>query len=165
MKKLYMKQKIMSLRGKFMVMDEQQNDVYTIEGSFMQIPKSYTIFNTKRDEVAVISKKVFSWLPKFFVEVDGREVLTIKKDFTFFKASYSIDAAGIDVRGNWWDMNFEVYQNGEVIGQVSKKWLSWGDSYEVQVLNEDMEAIIIAIVVAIDCVKADQATAANSASV
>lgn len=165
MKKLYVKQKIMSLRGKFTVMDEKQNDVYTVEGSFMQIPKTYSIFNVKHDEVAVISKKLFSWLPKFFVNVDGSEVLTIKKDFTLFKQSYSIEAAGIDVTGNWWDMNFEVYRNGEVIGQVRKKWLSWGDSYEVQVLNEDMEIIIISIVIAIDCVKADQATAANSASI
>ena len=118
--------------------------------------------NTTRDEVAVITKKVFSLLPKFFVEMNGREILTITKEFSFFKARYSIDAAGIEVRGNWWDMNFEVLQHGEVIGQVSKEWLSWGDSYKVQILNEEMEAIVISLVVAIDCVKADQA---NSASV
>ena len=96
------------------------------------------------------------------MEVEGREVLTIKKDFTFFKASYSIDAAGIEVQGNWWDMNFEVYKDGQVIGSVHKKWLSWGDSYEIQVIDEEYEKIIIAIVLAIDCVKADQAAAANA---
>lgn len=164
MKNLYIKQKVMSLRGRFTVTDDVQNDVYYVEGSFMKIPKTFSVFNTNRDEVATITKKVFSWLPKFFVEVDGREVLTIKKDFTFFKASYTIDAVGIDVKGNWWDMNFEVYQKGEVIGRVRKKWLTWGDTYEVQILNDDYEKIIIAIVVAIDCVKADQAAAANAAT-
>lgn len=162
MKVLYIKQKVMSLSGKFIVKDAQENDVYYVEGSFMQVPKTYTIMNTTRDEVAVITKKVFSLLPKFFVEMNGREILTITKEFSFFKARYSIDAAGIEVRGNWWDMNFEVLQHGEVIGQVSKEWLSWGDSYKVQILNEEMEAIVISLVVAIDCVKADQA---NSASV
>ncbi|MFJ8236432.1 LURP-one-related/scramblase family protein [Ureibacillus sp. NPDC094379] len=161
MKQLYIKQKVFSLSGKFTVKDQQEKDVYYVEGSFMQIPKTYSIMNTTRDEVALITKKMFSLLPKFFVEVNGREVLTIKKEFSFFKARYTIDAAGIEVQGNWWDMNFQVYQNGEIIGQVSKEWFTWGDSYKVQILNDEMEAIIIALVVAIDCVKADQAASSS----
>ncbi|MGB2992674.1 MAG: LURP-one-related family protein, partial [Paenisporosarcina sp.] len=94
-----------------------------------------------------------------FVEVNGQEVLTIKKELSFLKPRYTIDAAGIEVHGNWWEMNFQVLQHGEVVGQVSKEWFTWGDSYKVQILNEEMESIIIALVVAIDCVKADQAAA------
>ncbi|WP_422124634.1 LURP-one-related/scramblase family protein [Planococcus sp. X10-3] len=160
MRQLYMKQKVFSLSGKFTVKDEQQQDVYFIEGSFLQIPKTFTIMDPSRKEVALITKKTFSFLPKFFVEVDGREELTIKKEFSFFKARYTIDSAGVDVQGNWWDMDFEVLQHGKVVGSVSKQWLTWGDTYEMQILDEDMEHLIIALVVAIDCVKADQAAAA-----
>ena len=56
-------------------------------------------------------------------------------------------------------MNFQVLQHDEVIGKVTKEWFTWGDSYKCQILNEEMESIIIALVVAIDCVKADQAAA------
>lgn len=164
MKQLYIKQKVFSLGGKFTIKDQQENDVYYVEGSFMQIPKTFSIMNTARDEVALITKKAFSFLPKFFVEVHGREVLTIKKEFSFFKARYTIDAVGIDVHGNWWDMDFQVLQHGEVIGKVNKEWFTWGDSYKVQILNEEMEVIIVAIVVAIDCVKADQAAASSAAT-
>lgn len=159
MRQLYMKQKVFSLSGKFTVKDKEQQDVYYVEGSFLQIPKTFTILDPARKEIALITKKTFSFLPKFFVEVDGQEALTIKKEFSLFKARYTIDAASIDVRGNWWDMNFEVLQQGKVIGSVTKKWLSWGDSYEVQVMNEEMEHLIIGLVVAIDCVKADEAAA------
>lgn len=144
-------------------MDEAQQDKYLIEGSFLKVPKTFTVFNTNRTEVAVITKKVFSFLPQFFLEMNGREILTIKKAFTFFKARYSIEGAGIEVNGNWLDMEFEVLQNGQTIGRVNKKWLSWGDSYEVQILSDEHEEIVIAIVVAIDCVKADQQAAANAA--
>ena len=165
MKKLFIKQKVLSLSGKFTVKDQNENDVYFVEGGFLQIPKTYSVKDTARNEVALITKKVFSFLPKFFVEVDGQEVLTIKKEFSFFKARYTVDAVGIEINGNWWDMQFEVRQHGEVIGNVSKEWFTWGDSYKVEVLKEDMEKILIAIVVAIDCVKADQAAAASAASV
>ncbi|MEG0383362.1 LURP-one-related family protein [Solibacillus cecembensis] len=162
MKQLYIKQKVFSLGGKFTVKDQQENDRYYVEGSFMQIPKTFSIFNATRDEVALITKKVFSFLPKFFVEVNGREVLTIQKEFSLFKARYTIEAAGIEINGNWWDMNFQVLQHGEVIGKVSKEWFTWGDSYKVDILNDEMETIIIAIVVAIDCVKADQAASSSA---
>ncbi|SDN71391.1 LURP-one-related/scramblase family protein [Bacillus sp. OK048] len=162
MKQLYIKQKVFSLSGKFTVKNQQEKDVYYVEGSFMQIPKTFSIMDTTRNEVALITKKVFSFLPKFFVEVHGREVLTIKKEFSFFKARYTIDGAGIEVHGNWWDMDFQVVQNGKVVGQVSKEWFTWGDSYKVQILDEEMETIIIALVVAIDCVKADHAAAASA---
>lgn len=165
MKQLFIKQKVFSLSGKFTVKDQYENDVYYVEGSFMQIPKTYTIMDTARNEIAVITKKVFSFLPKFFVEIDGSEMVTIKKEFSFFKARYTIDAAGIEIHGNWWDMNFEVKYHDEVIGRVSKEWFTWGDSYKVEVVNSDMEKMIIAIVVAIDCVKADQTAAASAASV
>lgn len=164
MKQLYIKQKVFSLSGKFTVKDQQEKDVYFVEGSFMQFPKTFSILNTKKDQVALITKKPFSFLPKFFVEVNGQEVLTIKKEFSFLKARYTIDSAGIEVNGNWWDMDFQVFQHGNVVGKVSKEWFTWGDSYKVEVLSEEMETMMIALVVAIDCVKADQAAASAGAT-
>ncbi len=94
MRQLYIKQKVFSLSEKFTVKDQEEKDRYYVEGSFMKVPKTFSIMNTSRDEVALITKKVFSFLPKFFVEVNGQEVLTIKKEFSFLKARYTIDAAG-----------------------------------------------------------------------
>lgn len=162
MRQLYIKQKVFSLSGKFSVRDEQENEVYMVEGSFMRIPKTFSIMDSAENEVALITKKTFSFLPTFFVEVSGQGAVTIKKEFSFLKARYSIEAAGMEVRGNWWDMNFEVYQNGELIGTVSKKWFTWGDSYELQIANDETEPLLVALVVAIDCVKADEAAAASS---
>lgn len=164
MKQLYIKQKVLSLSGKFTVKNAQGEDAYFVDGSFLQIPKTYTIFDTSRAEVAVITKKVFSFLPTFFVEVNGREMVKIKKEFSFLKARYSIEAEGIEVRGNWFDMNFTLLKHGEVVGSVNKEWFTWGDSYKVEVLDEALEKLIIAIVVAIDCVKADHAAAASAAT-
>ncbi|UTE78467.1 LURP-one-related/scramblase family protein [Rossellomorea sp. KS-H15a] len=157
MKQLYIKQKVFSLSEKFTVKDQDERDVYYVEGSFMKVPKTFSIMNQDRDEVALITKKVLSFLPTFFVEVNGEEVVTIKKELSFLKAKYSIDSAGIEVEGNWMDMDFQVLHQGKVVGEVGKKWFSWGDSYRVQVLEEEMETMILALVIAIDCVKADEA--------
>lgn len=164
MRQLYIKQKVFSLSEKFIVKDQEEKDAYYVEGSFMKVPKTFSIMNQDRDEVALITKKVLSFLPTFFVEVNGQEVVTIKKELSFLKARYSIDAGGVEVQGNWLDMDFQVLQNGTVVGEVGKEWFSWGDSYRVNVLNEEMETIILALVIAIDCVKSDQSAASSSAS-
>lgn len=57
MKHLYIKQKVFSLSGKFTVKDQQEKDVYYVEGSFMKLPKTFSIMNTARDEVALITKR------------------------------------------------------------------------------------------------------------
>ncbi|WP_203246543.1 LURP-one-related/scramblase family protein [Sporosarcina beigongshangi] len=160
MRQLYIKQKVLSLSGKFSVKDAEENEVYFVEGSFMQIPKTFSIMDVTRQEVAMITKKTFSWLPTFHVDVHGQETMTIKKEFTFLKARYSIAAAGIEVRGNWWDMDFEVYQHGKILGTVSKKWFTWGDSYQLQIADDEMEPLLVSLVVAIDCAKAAQGAAA-----
>ncbi|MCM3740635.1 LURP-one-related family protein [Oceanobacillus luteolus] len=164
MKELYIKQKVLSMRGRFTVKDADERDVYFVEGSFLKVPKVFTVSDTGGSEVAQITKHFLTWLPKFTVSIDGQEVITIKKEFTFFKSKFTIDALGLEVEGDWWDMDFGIYQHGELIGEVSKKWFSWGDSYQVKVMDESVEKLIIALVIAIDCVKADQSSAASSAS-
>lgn len=165
MRQLFMHQKAFTLRGNFSVKDEAENDVYFIEGSFMQIPKRFIMTNMKREEVAVVTKKPFSFLPTFFVDTYGHQTMTIKKQFTFLKARYSIDAADIEVQGNWWDMVFEVVQNGEVVGEVNKEWLTWGERYTLTIYDEKIEPLLVSLVVAINYVKASQAAASASAGV
>lgn len=163
MRQLYIKQEIFSMRGRFSVKDAEEREVYFVEGSFMKVPKTFSIKDVQLNEVSTITKKMFSFLPTFYVEVEGQETMMIKKQFSFFKARYTIDAAGIEVRGNWWDMDFEVYKNQSLIGSVRKKWFTWGDSYELQIADDEMESLLVSLVVAIDCAKADQNAAAGSA--
>lgn len=157
---LYMKQKVLSLRGRFSIQDQQEQDVYLVEGSFMKLPKTFSISTVEGEEVAVITKKMLSLLPKFFIEVDG-ETLTIEKSFTFFKDRYTIDATDLEIDGDWWDMDFEIKRHGEVVGSVEKKWFTFGDSYEIQVFDPEIEKILIALVVAIDCVKEDEESSSS----
>lgn len=123
----------------------------------MAIPKTFRIIDAGfGGEVALIEKKVFSFLPHFDVMVGGRTVASIDKEFTFFKPKYRLDMQGLSVEGDWWDMNFQVRRGGTVVAEVAQRWLSWGDTYEVNVADDSLEVLVVAIVVAIDKVKADE---------
>lgn len=164
MSTLYIKQKMLSPSGKFTVLDQAQQPRYLVSGSFMKIPKSFTITDTFDRPVAEITKAVFSFQPRFTVEMNGQLVATIRKEFSFFKPRYTIDGAGLDVSGDWWDMNFSVLRGGQPVATIHRKLLSWADTYEVEVLDETLEATIISLVVAIDRVRADNDGANASAT-
>ncbi|MGG5317273.1 LURP-one-related/scramblase family protein [Enterococcus sp. AZ072] len=162
MKKLYIKQKVFSISEKFTIMDDQQNPRYYVEGSFLRIPKTFRIEDEQGREISKITKKTISLLPKFFVEIDGQDMIEISKHLTFLKAQYSIEAEGMSVEGNWWDMDFIVEKNGRRIADINKRWISWGDTYEVTILDESYEHLIISLVIAIDRVKEDERASNNS---
>src|SRR5699024_6921864 len=157
MKIFYVRQKVLSLNEKYTVKNEKGDDVYFVKGSFMHIPKTFSISNITSEEAGIVTKKILTLLPKFYIiEKCQRQALTIRKKYSFFKLKYTIDASDIEVKGNWWEMDFQLIKQGEVIGDVSKGWFTWGDSYKVQVLDEANETTILSIVIAIDCVKADE---------
>ena len=165
MKSFYIKQKLISLRDNFHVYNEQDEEIYTIEGSFLRIPKRFIIRDQQFNERAVIERKVISLLPKFNVTVEGQYEFSIKKHFSFFKSRYSIEGEGIEVNGNLWDMDFDIMHKGQKIGTVNKAWLSLGDTYKIDVFEEPWEMVIITLVVAIDRVKEEKNSIASSVDI
>lgn len=164
MRQLYIKQQVFSLGEKFTIYDHREQSQYFVEGSFFQVPKTFTIFNNRKEEIGQITKKIFSLLPKFYVDTRHNSQIIIEKELTFFKAKYNIVAKDITVDGNWWDMDFNIFQRDKPIARISKKWFTWGDTYEVSILDESLEELIISLVIAIDCVKSDESAASNSTS-
>lgn len=162
MKKLYLKQAVFTLSERFTIIDEQQTIHYTAEGSFFKIPKNFTVKNHNGQVITTITKEIFSLLPRFTVNYGGQEAITLRKELSFFKSHYSISANGIEVKGDWWDMSFDVFQNNLPVAHISKHWFTWGDTYEIAISEPGLEELIISLVIAIDCVKADEASASGT---
>lgn len=156
MKSLYIKQKVWTLKEKYTVMNEQQEDIYFIDGSFMKVPKRFIISDQSGNEIAQITRKVLALLPKFEVDIVGAYPITISKSLAFFKEKYSIEAQDIEVRGNWWDLNFEVWKQEQLIGSVQAKIFTWADTYELSIYDEAYERLMVSITVAIDCAMQEQ---------
>lgn len=162
MTKLYIKQKVFSIGERFSVKDAAGNDKYFVQGSFLSIPKTFTITDTAGSEVATITKKTFSFMPKFFVEIAGQPIITIERELTFLKARYRIDSEDLSIQGDWWSKNYEITQRGQVVANISEAWFTWGDSFEVDIYKDALETVVISLVAAIDFVKDQEAAASSS---
>lgn len=160
--KLLMKQKMFSWVNRFSIKDEYGNDKYQVEGELFSWGKKLHVYNLAGEEVAFIHQKVWSFLPRFFVYTNGREVAEIVKEFTFLKPQYSIEGLNWKVEGNFFAHDYLITHSGYQIVSIQKEWFTWGDFYTMDISNEQDEIIALAVVLAIDCVMASQRGAAGS---
>ena len=157
--KLYIKQKVFSWGDKFTVKDEAGRDRYYVEGEVFTFGKKLHVYDMRGYEVAFIKQEVWSWMPRFYVFCNGRQVAEIKKEFTFFLPKYRIDGLGWEINGSFMAHDYEISKNGYPIVSISKEWMTWGDSYELDISNPQDEIVALAVVLTIDCVMAVQSSA------
>ncbi|MBM9832904.1 hypothetical protein IAG15_17325, partial [Enterococcus faecalis] len=111
-KHYHIKQKMWSLGGKFTIQDEAGMPAYEVAGSFLQIPKSFTISDMQGHFISKIEKKVLSFLPQFTVVLADGQSFVIKKAFSLLRPKYTISGLGVTIQGDFWDMNFRLNQAG-----------------------------------------------------
>lgn len=160
--KLYMKQKVFSWADTFTVKDACGEDKYFIKGEVFSWGKKLHVCDRLNREVAFIRQKLWTFLPRYMVSVDGADVAEIVKEWTFLRPKYSILGPGWEVNGNFWEHDYEITENGRPIVSIRKEWMTWGDTYELDVADPADEVMALAVVLAIDCVQAAQAAANNN---
>lgn len=152
MRKLYIRQKLFSWNDRFSVKDEMGEDRYYVEGELFSLGKKLHLQDAAGNEVAFIQQKVFTFLPRFFVYVNGVQVAEIVKEMTFLTHRYRIEGPGWEINGDFLAHDYEISRNGLPIVTIHKEWMTWGDCYELDIRNPQDEVMALAVVLAIDCV-------------
>ena len=151
--KLYMKEKVFSWNEQFTVRDENGFDKYYVQGEFFSLGKKLHLLNVHQEVVAFIQQKLFTFMPRYTVSIQGREVAEIRKEFAFFFERYVIDGLGWEIEGSVWDHQYSIYKNGRPIVRIDKEWFTWGDSYVLDIADPADEIVALAVVLTIDCVR------------
>lgn len=150
--KLYIKEKVFSWGDRFTVKDEFERDKYVVQGEVFSWGKKLHIYDMTGKEIAFIKQEIWSFLPRYYVFCDEKQVAEIKKEFSLFFPRYRVEGLGWEIEGNFTAHNYEINQNGRTIVSIRKEWMTWGDSYELEIADSENEIIALAVVITIDCV-------------
>jgi len=154
--KLYIKEHVFTWGDKFTVTDEFGNDKYIVEGEIFTWGKKLHVYDLHGYEVAFIKQELFTFLPTYSVYCGERCVAEIRKEFSFLFPRYTIDGLGWEIEGRFMAHDYEITQNGRSIVTISKEWMTWGDSYELDIADPANEIVALAVVLTIDCVVEQQ---------
>jgi uncharacterized protein YxjI len=149
--KLYFKQKVFSLRQRSEIMDEFGNVLFKAIGEF-SIGRRMHIYDNRDNELAFIQQRLFRLMPRFSVYIGSNHVADIVKNFTLFSQDYRIEGLGWSVSGNWLAHDYTITYRGRYIASIHKHWMSWGDSFEVDIADGEDCVMVLAVIIAIDCV-------------
>ncbi|MGI6622010.1 MAG: LURP-one-related/scramblase family protein [Acetivibrionales bacterium] len=152
MTKLYIKQKVFSFGDKYNIFNEAGQTVFTVQGEVFTFGAKIHLFDATGTEIFYIEQKLFKFLPEYHIYRGETLSAIIKKEFSFFKPRLSIQSEFGDYTfaGNLFGMDFTILCNGITMGELHKVWLSWGDSYELIVNNDNDVPLFCALAIAID---------------
>ncbi|MDR0883840.1 MAG: hypothetical protein LBN05_04455 [Oscillospiraceae bacterium] len=153
--KLYIKQKVFKLAPEFTVKDAAGNDRWFVQGKWISLDREHTIYNTAGQPVARIYREVFRLMHHYHLEIQGREVAEIVRQFSLFRPRFDITGSGLQVEGDWFAHDYTVFAGNAPIMHISKEWFTWGDSYVLDIADPQHELLALGVALAIDTCLAD----------
>lgn len=147
---LLIRQRVFSWTDTYDVYDENSNPKYFVKAELLTLGHQIHVYDRSQQEVGVIRQKVFSLLPVFNIEIGGKSCGRIEKQFSFFKPKYELDYNGWHCEGDFLAWNYDVYNACSIAVHISKKILTWGDTYVIDIEDPADEQMALMLAIAID---------------
>ena len=150
--KLLFKQRFFSWFDSYDIFNEAGETVYTVKGQ-LAWGHCLKVFDADGRELGTVKEKIFTWLPKFEIWMDGEYVGCICKEFTLFKPRFTIDYSGWQVQGEFLEWDYRILDPAGAEVAVISKQFGWTDTYEIDVHDPRNALQALMLVLAIDAEK------------
>lgn len=151
--KFRVRQRIFSMTDSFDIEGENGQSTYTVKGKLFSFSSSQTLFNQNGGVEVEIKQKLFSLLQTCrLINNDGTEWLVKKNFWQFWASRFTIETpeGNLEMSGNIWDHEYEIFHQGRPIANISKKLFSFSDSYGVYIQEPRWATQLLAAVIVID---------------
>lgn len=162
------KEKFWSWGNKFTITDQDGNAYFYVDGKAFSWGDKLSFQDVDRRELAFISQKLMSFMPRYQILVDGQVYAEIKKEWSWFKKKFTLDVPGPNdytVEGSFWEHEFTFMRGGQRVASVSKNFWGWTDTYGVDIVDGEDEVSILCTCIVIDQVLHDDGGAAAAGGV
>ena len=156
--KLFIKEKMLSNYVHFDVLDENGNVKYLVDEkrAAIKVGLQLEIKNVQGNLIAKIEQKKVSLQPTFFVYVNEILTATIEKKFTMIKQKYIVKELNWTIEGDFTAHQYRISDGTGTNMSISKEYISWGDSFALDMNDSSHEIEALCVVLAIDSVVDDQ---------
>ena len=151
--KLLFRQRAFSWFDSYDIYDENENTVYVVKGqlSWGHCLKIYD--PEEQQELGTVKEEILTWLPKFELYVGDRCVGEIRKEFTLFRPSFSLDFCGWTVDGSFMEWDYTIQDGPRQVASISKELFHWTDTYVLDITYPKDALYVLMFVLAIDAEK------------
>ncbi|MDE6302437.1 MAG: LURP-one-related family protein [Clostridia bacterium] len=151
--RVYIKNKLFSLRGNSTVKNDMGQDVFVVKGKLFSFTRKKRVCDMQGNELFSVRNKFFR-LPltsfkAFVIDADKKKIACVKKPFFSFN-KYKVEGFKdeIEINGEFWSMHSQIIKNGAVIGNISRQ-IALTDAFALDGMPQDMP-FLVALVIAVD---------------
>lgn len=158
----FVKEKLFSIHNRYYIYNENEEIAYEIESKPISIGDKTTIYDKDHNVVAYIEQELFHFMPHYNIYIEDDYKYQIKKNFKLFKNDYELSNS-YKVDGSPFNFNFTIINDsGKEIALVNRKFLSIGDKYRIEILDEkDIDTILTIIVAITNDIDRSQSNSSN----
>ncbi|HHU43921.1 MAG: LURP-one-related family protein [Bacillota bacterium] len=148
---IYLRQRVFSISDRYKFTDYNQKLLFQGKKPALSITRMY-LNDAAGRELFYIKKKLFRILPRYTIFQRGKPIMNIKGKFAIRPQFEITDPRGNEyfLKGNIIAYDFELFRNNAFIGSVRKRFLSFGDAYELAISDNFDPALFCAIAMVID---------------
>ena len=151
--KLLFKQRFFSWFDSYDIYDEFGQTVYVVKGKFSW-GHCLKIYDPQGSEIGTVKEDVLTFLPKFDMYLKDQYIGCIRREFSLFRPTFTVDCNGWQVEGDWFEWDYTIYNSsGYPIASVSKELLEFTDTYVIDVQDPKDALSALMLVLAIDAEK------------
>jgi len=136
------------------ITDESGNMVFQVDGKVLTLRDRLILRDQSGQEVATVHRRLMALRPTYEISVHGQPAAQVRKHFfTPFRDKFTIDVPGpddLEMTGSLLDHNFTIKRHNDTVATVSKQWLTFRDTYGVEIAPGEDDALILASVLALD---------------
>ncbi|MGW7572668.1 LURP-one-related/scramblase family protein [Streptomyces sp. NPDC054765] len=152
--KYMVRDRIFGIGDDYWIDDEHGRHAYLVDGKALRLRETFELKDTERRVLITLRKKMLSLRDTMTIERDDRPLATIKrKRLSLLRNHYRValvDGTELDVSGKILDREFAIEYEGELLAEISRRWLTVRDTYAVNVVRDDADPpLLIAIAVCV----------------
>lgn len=152
---LTIRERLFSWTEQYDVYDENGNAKYHVEGELFSLGHRLHVSDLRGNELIFIKQNLFSFLHRFEIYLQGDFQGYVQERFTLFHPKLDIDYLNCSIEGDVFDWSYVISKNGQLIGTVQRKILSWANVYFLDCPDLANELIVLALSLAADAVHHD----------
>jgi len=156
------RQKLISIGDDFWIENAKGQKVFKVDGKALRLRKTLEFEDTKGRKLAQIKERILAIKDTMVIEdAHGRDIATVKQALIApLRDKWNVNVKGgedLVVQGNILDLEYDIRQGRKRVAEVSKKWFTITDTYDVEIEDGQNDILILAIAVAIDMMAHDEA--------
>lgn len=150
-----MRQQMLSIGDDFWIENERGERAYKVDGKALRVRQTLIFEDAHGREVAKIQERMLRVKDSMEIEdANGRRAAMVKKALITpvrerWVANIN-DGPDLEIQGNILDHEYTIGEGRLKVAEVSKKWFRIRDSYGVEIMPGQDDALILAITTVVD---------------